>query len=253
MLSISSHGNDAGTGIVWATLHTHDYESGDRIYAFDAETLEDLWDSYFPHSLPRNGKWLPPTIADSKLFLATADGGFAVYVLGPKPVRFPDFVPPWPPDVSKPPLPPYIPGPNPDPIPLASRFDSEEAIGGLQQHRRQQLAPPDGNHLLFAARTRAGANVQEEILHEIGGAQTTDAAILFGRREQSVWQAVDGSIVEAREEMSFPNPAKGGSPWRLFRVIKHQGQGRLSTVAWIQQLDFPWLAEIRYVFWGTRN
>ena len=38
------------------------------LYAFDAMTLQVLWNTQFP-SIP---KWMPPTIADGKVFMPTS-------------------------------------------------------------------------------------------------------------------------------------------------------------------------------------
>jgi outer membrane protein assembly factor BamB len=47
--------------------------------AYDAETLDLIWETSF-YTLP---KWMPPTIADGKLFLGTSSGKFLIYGLGP--------------------------------------------------------------------------------------------------------------------------------------------------------------------------
>jgi outer membrane protein assembly factor BamB len=82
-LSISADGTRAGSGIVWATLPglaaPPDPRSDARLLAQDAETLDVIWETTFP-SL---AKWVPPTVADGKVFIATGAGKFLMYELGP--------------------------------------------------------------------------------------------------------------------------------------------------------------------------
>jgi outer membrane protein assembly factor BamB len=251
MLSVSNYLNQPGSGIVWATLPTHQLLAdgkADHIYAFDANTLEILWDSPFPATLPRMGKWMPPTIASGKVIIATNDNGFAVYHLGPL------ITQPFPPG----PLPsssflsPCQPGPRPDTVPLTARFESEEAVSVLPALRRQQLAPPDGAIPKFSARAFGGCNEQEEALTELGGDHGDGMEVPFGRRVGNLWVAADGSAVEAVEFRSVPAPDKGGEPWQLFHVVVHSGAGRLSTVDWIERSSASWLGgQITYVFLGT--
>jgi outer membrane protein assembly factor BamB len=80
--TLSADGNRAGTGILWATLPAflgNVPSDGGRLLAYDAETLDLLWETPF-YTLP---KWMPPTIADGKLFLGTSSGKFLIYELGP--------------------------------------------------------------------------------------------------------------------------------------------------------------------------
>jgi outer membrane protein assembly factor BamB len=80
--TLSADGNRSGTGILWATLPAFAGNiptEGGRLMAYDAETLELLWETSFS-TLP---KWMPPTIADGKLFLGTSSGKLLIYELGP--------------------------------------------------------------------------------------------------------------------------------------------------------------------------
>lgn len=80
--TLSADGNKPGTGILWATLPAFAGNvptEGGRLMAYDAESLELLWETNFT-TLP---KWMPPTIADGKLFLGTSSGKFLIYELGP--------------------------------------------------------------------------------------------------------------------------------------------------------------------------
>jgi hypothetical protein len=107
ILSLSANGGDAGTGIVWANT----YDAGDynillgktpgalvdiksgTLRAYDAETLEEIWDSYRvlvgtgPHGRhPRDAlgafaKFTPPTISNGRVYMATFSNRIVVYGL----------------------------------------------------------------------------------------------------------------------------------------------------------------------------
>src|SRR5262249_36028220 len=53
-----------------------------RLYAFDAATLQKLWDGY----IPGFAKFTAPTIADGRVYVATSSNRFVVYALTPQPV-----------------------------------------------------------------------------------------------------------------------------------------------------------------------
>jgi hypothetical protein len=88
-LSISSNGSTAGTGIVWAAAS----RSGDansstvpgQLWAFDAGNLtNELWDSQqnsSRDSVSTFGKYVPPTVANGKVYVATFSGQLLVYGL----------------------------------------------------------------------------------------------------------------------------------------------------------------------------
>jgi hypothetical protein len=80
-LSISADGNRAGTGIVWATLEgpRSETEPDGRLLAHDAETLDVIWET----TLRSLSRWVPPTVADGKVFLPTSGGKLLIYALGP--------------------------------------------------------------------------------------------------------------------------------------------------------------------------
>jgi hypothetical protein len=76
-LSVSSNGAASGTGIVWAAkpLQNPDHATVPGIfYAFDALTLNELWDSSQNAARDSSGyfaKFVPPTVANGKVYLAT--------------------------------------------------------------------------------------------------------------------------------------------------------------------------------------
>jgi hypothetical protein len=86
-LSVSSNGTSPGTGIVWATMPTanpdHMTVPG-VLYAFDATDLTELWDSGPVGSANDFGdyaKFVPPTVTNGKVYLATHSKQLFVYGL----------------------------------------------------------------------------------------------------------------------------------------------------------------------------
>lgn len=70
MLSLSANGNLAHSAVLWTTLplQTHELDDRqDRVFAFDGETLRLLWYT----SIPKLAKFVPPTVADGKVFIPT--------------------------------------------------------------------------------------------------------------------------------------------------------------------------------------
>jgi hypothetical protein len=81
-LSLSADGSRGGSAIVWASLAANGGENTPGLYpgrlmAYDAETLEVLWETDFP-SIP---KWQPPTIADGKVFVPTSSNELQLFEL----------------------------------------------------------------------------------------------------------------------------------------------------------------------------
>jgi hypothetical protein len=85
-LSVSAAGSKAGTGIVWAMLTIN--KSADHgnapgvLRAFDAETLEELWNSEQNASRDSLGtlvKFVPPTVVNGKVYAVTYDNAVNVY------------------------------------------------------------------------------------------------------------------------------------------------------------------------------
>ena len=87
-VSVSSNGTEPGTAIVWATTPASDPFSttvGGELYAFDATNLANqLWSSTQNPSRDSYGnyaKFVAPTIANGKVYVATDSGQIAVYGL----------------------------------------------------------------------------------------------------------------------------------------------------------------------------
>lgn len=89
MLSISANGSAAGTGILWASTAVS--QNGDHgvvsgvLRAFDASNpATELWDSQQNSTrdgLGNLGKFVPPTIANGKVYMATFSNSLIVYGL----------------------------------------------------------------------------------------------------------------------------------------------------------------------------
>lgn len=87
-LTVSADGSKAGTGIVWGMLTIN--KSADHgnapgvLYAYNAETLQELWNSERNTQRDRLGtlvKFVPPTVAGGKVYAPTYDNAVMVYGL----------------------------------------------------------------------------------------------------------------------------------------------------------------------------
>jgi len=77
-LSISANGNTAGTGILWASMPLSGISNPGPVpgilYAMDATSLKELWDSQMNASRDSVGnysKFMPPTVVNGKVYLST--------------------------------------------------------------------------------------------------------------------------------------------------------------------------------------
>ncbi len=239
VLSLSARGTTARTAILWALLPTCDplptnptqspcltlpYGPGrSHVYAFDAETLDPLWDAPFSDELPIMSHHAAPTIADGKLVVATQSGGIVVYELGPS-----EFTTKLAPRQAY--QPPSF------PRPAFAKFKGERAITELPSLLRNELEPPSGQVEIFRA-----------LAESISGSEWSEGI----RRLGNTWESRDGSKLIAEETKSVPAPDGTGEPWQLFKVISHQGNGRLSGVAWIQRIDTDTKGGSVYIFYGV--
>src|ERR1700683_4489414 len=90
-LSVSADGSQLGTGIVWSSSALSQWASGIQVAgvvrAFDATNLtSELWDS--TQNLARDdvggySKYVPPTIANGKVYMGSFSGQLQVYGLNP--------------------------------------------------------------------------------------------------------------------------------------------------------------------------
>jgi PQQ-like domain len=93
-LTVSANGSQPGTGIVWGMLTVN--KSADHgnapgvLYAYDAETLKQLWSSeqnITRDSLGTLVKFVPPVVAGGKVYAVTYDNKVNVYGLLNEPDR----------------------------------------------------------------------------------------------------------------------------------------------------------------------
>lgn len=89
-LTVSAAGSAATTGVVWASMPSvedalHGLTAG-ILRAFDADTLQEIWNSEQNAARDRVGtlmKFVPPVVANGKVFLPNYDNAIAVYGLLP--------------------------------------------------------------------------------------------------------------------------------------------------------------------------
>ena len=89
-LTVSAKGSTPGTGVIWASLPTSQDGLHGRVAgvlrAFNADTLQEIWTSEQNASRDRVGtlsKFVPPVVADGRVYLATYDNQISVYGLFP--------------------------------------------------------------------------------------------------------------------------------------------------------------------------
>jgi len=93
-LTVSADGTKAGTGVVWGTLTVsrsadHGNAAG-VLRAYDAETLEELWNSEQQAKRDRLGtlvKFTPPTVVNGRVYVPNYDNAVNVYGLSGVAVR----------------------------------------------------------------------------------------------------------------------------------------------------------------------
>ncbi len=243
--SLSSNNNVGGTGVLWSTLPHNDSPGpgtpsiSGHLYAFNAETLQHLWDVQFP-SL---GHWLPPTIADGKVFIGTGSDVLICYELGTGRARHRK---PWQPKPLRVP-----------PSPVATRMaerDHGERMMFLPAHTFQALAPHaaeqfgvvegDGvvGYIAEAAGNQPGVPGWQVSGGTVRGAFTLHRALApdaglvsLNLSGGSKWTASDGSTASTILEQMVPAPNVGDADWTLYRVTETNGRGMLAGVSYILQ------------------
>jgi hypothetical protein len=93
ILSVSANGNKAGSGIVWASLNTTSDANqavvAGTLHAYDAQNVaNELWNSDMVGARDAIGnfaKFVAPTIANGKVYMATFSNRLNVYGLLPQP------------------------------------------------------------------------------------------------------------------------------------------------------------------------
>lgn len=89
-LTVSANGHAAGTGIVWSSMPTnqdgiHGLVPG-ILRAFDAETLNEIWNSEQNAARDRAGtlmKFVPPVVVNGRVYMPSHDNAISVYGLLP--------------------------------------------------------------------------------------------------------------------------------------------------------------------------
>jgi len=91
-LTVSANGNTGGTGIVWASMPLnedamHGLHAG-VLRAFNAETLNEIWNSEQNPSRDRTGtlmKFVPPLVVNGRVYMPNHDNAVSVYGLLERP------------------------------------------------------------------------------------------------------------------------------------------------------------------------
>jgi hypothetical protein len=85
-LTVSSDGSQPGTGVLWATTnngHSADHgNAGGVLHAFNAETLQEIWNSEQMPKRDRMGtlvKFVPPLVIAGKVYVPNYDNAVNVY------------------------------------------------------------------------------------------------------------------------------------------------------------------------------
>ena len=245
--SLSSNNNRAGSGVLWSTLPHNDSPGAGtpsitaHLYAFNAETLQHLWDVQFP-SL---GHWLPPSIADGKVFIGTGSDMLICYELGTGQAPHPK---PW----------------QPKPLQLKLQLSPkakikesahDESMMFLPGRTFRALAPEnveqfgvvegDGVVSYVAGAPRNGSNVRGWQVSglTVSGSFTRHRALaadegqvsLGASEGDSKWTASDGSIASAVLEKRVAAPNMDDAEWALYRVTESNGRGMLGGATYILQ------------------
>ena len=240
IISISSDGDRAGTGIVWATLPASATPTPfpGRLYAFDAETLKPLWDTGYPSV----GHWLVPTIADGKVFVGTSSGAIICYELGPEH------------GAGQSSWNPFQPRELAVAHPMIGRSD-ESVMTSLPMNTMLALAPSaqavkyaaltaEGDVVFAAKPTAAGGSFSWTSQGSSLRGDLTLAGKLFAETDKIelnvtaglVWTASDGSKAETRIVKTYTAPESNDANWELYQVTRTTGQGVLADIRYIQRL-----------------
>jgi hypothetical protein len=235
MISISANGNTHGTGIVWATLPESDTKPPGvnaypgHLYAYDAETLEALWDTGFSSI----GKWLEPTIGGGKVFVGTSSNEVIAYELGPQAPGKGRWTPFQPNAMERP--------------PLSSRYPDEESVRMLPAIALDSLAPPR-EHVSYRVLEGEGVDVYEAresqgqmewMLVGSTGEFTSEAQTGGVQVQLSLdgkWSAPDGSTAVATSQIVFPAPEKTDARWLLLKAGSTSGRGMLTGMSYAQRV-----------------
>jgi uncharacterized membrane protein YwzB/outer membrane protein assembly factor BamB len=241
MISISANGNNAGTGLLWITMpEPGDYNTPapgtnalpGHLYAYNAETLQLLWDTNFSTM----GKWLEPTIAEGKVLVGTSSNDLIAYELAPEggPPRQPSFSNGF----TAPEL----------PIQMERRYPDAASLRALPALALKQLTP--GREYVDSLALRgAGELLYESTSKGMWQLKGGDAELwkidpekplarnspLVRLSNGNIWTASDGSTIIGEAEKTIPSPdPTTATQWTLFRISSRHGKGVLSDVTYVQ-------------------
>ncbi len=231
-LSLSANGKQ--NGVVWATAYT---DAGGRLFAFDALTLRKLWEE----PLPSLASFIPPTVADGRVFVPLGDGRFRVYELATQTLTAG--------------LGSRITGP----VPLGNPGPRVAQLLRRLGQKAAAIVPPDARALLVApavgtktyvCQARPDAPGQwewalrqtdETLIDDTG---TRPGRVYKGRTQmlarqtaEATWEAHDESQVRGERMASVPAPDPNALPWLLWRRVESAGSGLLAPVTYIQRLE----------------
>jgi outer membrane protein assembly factor BamB len=260
MMSLSANGSALQTGVVWALYSIDDVipgtgDSRAELFAFDAVTLDTLWDythGHVPH-------WATPTVADGTVFVGTMEGDVYAFGLGTDPS-----------DLNWTPYTPKLSSERCQAChtdqqradlgrrnPLDKYYVDEAAVGAERTRAQQAVAPPgerrpglvlEGNGVQVYAATAPGGGrggrkpvwtLRETTadLAEVGpDGLPKKEGVRVRLAAGPVWTASDGSALAARVVTSTPAPAKASTPWALYKVVRHDGHGVLAEQSYVQCL-----------------
>jgi outer membrane protein assembly factor BamB len=263
MISLSANENRQGSGIVWATLPDTDCPPGKfcpkppegpfggQVYAFDAETLELLWHSHFGTI----AHWVPPTIADGRVYIATADGNLLDFELGnggsdrvgePTPGKEPctgchsesqarDLLA-------------HLPA-------LHVRFPDEADVSAFATMNLKLLAPNkpgltqdlvlegEGENIYRATLSQSKGGFEWALDSTSGdfavvslkqGASKTSSATKVHLDRGNTWAASDGSTLITKVHSQMPAPEPTDASWKSFEVVKSSSRGLLANHKFVQ-------------------
>jgi hypothetical protein len=234
--SLALSANGASNAIVWATAPT---DSGGRLLAFDALTLRKLWEE----PLPGVAHFIPPTIADGTVFIATADGHFRAYGLATTGRHT------------------VVRSSASAPAPLGSPAPRVALLLRQVGRKAAALTPPDAVPLFVAPATGATTYVCRErpdapghwewvarttaemLIDEVGTrpnvAYQGRGDTLANQVSAATWEAHDGSRLHGDLQASVPAPAPDALPWQLWKrdPASPTGAGLFAPVTYLLRLD----------------
>ena len=240
MISLSSNGNRSGTGVLWATLPTSNIAPHPgRLYAFNAETLQWLWDGPFASM----GHWAEPTIADGKVFVGTESKVVICYELCPEGARHNSSGTPYQPRSISMSMKQARLAPS-DESPMTTRpINTLLALAPPPDALEYATLNGEGT-IAFAARESAERKLDwatrdtsvEASVIKASQPVPENQKLKLTISSDNAWQASDGSGAKTVVLKSYAAPEKDGPSWELYEVRYSSGSGILENVKYIQRV-----------------